>query len=96
MIQENVISVMEKERIINKLKNIVNLHSYELILALHGVTLDTSCDEQDNNLIVTELTTKFNGKLYGNTNWGVINLEDTITDIDDWFTLEDIVDDIIE
>jgi hypothetical protein len=34
------------------------------------------------------------GKLYGNTNWGLINLEETITDTDDWYTIDDVVADL--
>lgn len=79
--------------IIENIKRIVKSNGGNLIVALHGVTLDTCSDEHDSNLVVTELTTKFGGKLYANSNWGMVNLEDTITDNDDWYTLEDIVED---
>lgn len=81
------------KQIIENIKSIVNQNGGELIIAMHGVTLDTCSDVHDSNLVVTELTTKFNGKLYANSNWGMVNLEDTIADNDDWYTLEDIVED---
>lgn len=84
----------EIKSIINGIKEVVNTNGGELIIALDGITLDTCCEEQENNLIVTELTTKIGGKLYGNTNWGLINLEETITDIDDWYTIDDMVADL--
>lgn len=84
----------EIKNIINGVKKAVNANGGELILALDGITLDTCCEEQEDNLIVTELTTKMGGKLYGNTNWGLINLEETITDTDDWYTIEDVVADL--
>jgi hypothetical protein len=72
----------------------VNDNEGELILDMSGIVLDTCCDDKEDNLMVTELTTKINGKLYGNTNWGLIDLEETITDLDDWYTLVDIVGDL--
>ena len=84
----------EIKDIINGIKEKVNTYGGELIVALDGITLETCCDEQENNLIVTELTTKMGGKLYGNTNWGLINLEETITDTDDWYTIDDVVADL--
>jgi hypothetical protein len=84
----------EIKDIINGIKKAVNANGGELILALDGITLDTCCEEQEDNLIVTELTTKMGGKLYGNTNWGLINLEETITDTDDWYTIDDVVADL--
>ena len=72
----------------------VNDNEGELILDMSGIVLDTCCDDKEDNLMVTELTTKINGKLYGNTNWVLIDLEETITDIDDWYTLADIVGDL--
>lgn len=72
----------------------VNNNEGELILDMSGIVLDTCCDDKEDNLMITELTTKINGKLYGNTNWGLIDLEETITDIDDWYTLADIVGDL--
>lgn len=85
---------MDIQNCINNIKTAVNDNGGELILAMDGITLETCNEEQEDNLIVTELTTKFGGKLYGNTNWGVINLEETITDLDDWYTLEDVVNDL--
>lgn len=82
------------KQIIENIKSIVKSNGGELIVALHGVTLETCSDEHDSNLVVTELTTKLNGKLYANSNWGLVNLEDTIADNDDWHTLEDIVKDV--
>lgn len=82
------------KQIIENIKSIVKSNGGELIVALHGVTLETCSDEHDSNLVVTELTTKFGGKLYANSNWGLVNLEDTIADNDDWHTLEDIVKDV--
>lgn len=79
------------KRIIKYLKEAVNKNGGELILDLSGIVLDTCDDDHDDNLIVTELTTKLGGKLYGNTNWGLVDLETTITDDDDWYTLEEIV-----
>lgn len=93
--QEKIKEKMEEIKdIIKGIKKAVNANGGELILALDGITLDTCCEEQEDNLIVTELTTKMGGKLYGNTNWGLINLEETITDTDDWYTLDDVVSDL--
>lgn len=75
------------------IKSIVNENGGEIILDLSGIVLDTCCDEQDENLSITELTTKLNGKLYANSNWGLIDIEEKITDLDDWETLVDIVKD---
>lgn len=84
----------EIKDIINTIKKIVIEQGGEILLAMDGISLNTCCDEQENNLIVTELTTKISGLLYGNTNWGLINLENTITDLDDWYTLDDITADL--
>lgn len=85
----------EIARAISFTKQIVNEeYEGEVILDMSGIILDTCCDDKEDNLMVTELTTKINGKLYGNTNWGLIDLEETITDLDDWYTLEDIVGDL--
>ena len=92
--REKAEEMEEIKDIINGIKKAVNANGGELILALDGITLDTCCEEQEDNLIVTELTTKMGGKLYGNTNWGLINLEETITDTDDWYTIEDVVADL--
>ena len=66
----------------------------DLLLDNSGIELDTCSDGQDDNLVVYSLTTE-TGKLYGKTNWGLINLEDTIVYSDDWYALEDIVRDLI-
>jgi hypothetical protein len=55
---------------------------------MDGILL-SGCD-----LLVTELTTKINGRLYGNTTSGLIDLELIINDLDDWYILEDIVGDL--
>lgn len=92
--EKNKEKMEEIKDIIKGIKKAVNANGGELILALDGITLDTCCEEKEDNLIVTELTTKMGGKLYGNTNWGLINLEETITDTDDWYTLDDVVTDL--
>ena len=82
----------DKARAIRYIKRIVNKHDGELILAMDGILLQyTFDDDHRDDLIVTEVTTKIDGKLYGNTNWGLINLEETITELSDWYTLEDVV-----
>lgn len=78
----------EAERAIRFIKQRVNKNGGELILAMDGILL-SGCD-----LLVTELTTKINGRLYGNTTSGLIDLELIINDIDDWYTLEDNVGDL--
>lgn len=79
------------EEIIKTIKKVVEDNGGEVILAMDGINLDTYCDEQEDNLKVTEVTTKLGGKLYGNTTWGLINLEETITNFEDWEILEDAV-----
>lgn len=82
----------DKARAIRYIKRIVNKHDGELILAMDGILLQyTFDDDHRDDLIVTEVTTKIDGKLYGNTNWGLIDLEETITELSDWYTLEDVV-----
>lgn len=82
----------DKARSIRYIKRIVNKHDGELILAMDGILLQyTFDDDHRDDLIVTEVTTKIDGKLYGNTNWGLIDLEETITELSDWYTLEDVV-----
>jgi hypothetical protein len=71
----------EAERTIGFIKKRVNKNGGELILAMDGILL-SGCD-----LLVTELTTKINGRLYGNTTSGLIDLELIINDLDDWYTL---------
>lgn len=74
---------------IKQIKTLVNEENGEIILAMDGISLNLSDSEYEENLIVTELTTKINGSLYGNTNWGLINLEEVITDLDVWDSLYD-------
>ena len=78
----------EIARIIRYAKQVVNKNEGELILDMSGIILDTCCDDKEDSLMVTELTTKIGSKLYGNTNWGLIDLEEIITNLDDWYTLE--------
>lgn len=92
--EEREADLAEIARIIRYITKRVNNNEGELILDMSGIILDTCCDDKEDSLMVTELTTKINGKLYGNTNWGLIDLEETITDLDDWYTLEDIVGDL--
>ena len=90
--EEREADLAEIARAIRFTKQIVNEeYEGEVILDMSGIILDTCGDDKEDSLIVTELTTKINGKLYGNTNWGLIDLEETITDLNDWYTLEDIV-----
>ena len=71
----------EAERAIQFIKKRVNKNGGELILKMDGILL-SGCD-----LLVTELTTKINGRLYGNTTSGLLDLELIINDLDDWYTL---------
>ena len=87
--EERESDLEEIAQIISFLKKSVNKNNGELILDMSGILLDTCCDDKEDCLMVTELTTKLGGKLYGNTNWGLIDLEETITDIWDWYTLKD-------
>ena len=77
------------------IKNIVNEKGKNMVLDLDGIVLDT-CDEMHiDNLTIYELSTFVKqDRLCANTNWGMIDLEIAITDIDDWYTLEDIVTDL--
>lgn len=75
-------------RIIKTITKKVNKNNGELILDMSGIILDTCCEDKEDSLMVTELTTKIGSKLYGNTNWGLIDLEEIITNLDDWYTLE--------
>lgn len=88
------------ESSINYIARCVNISGGEMLLDNSGIELDTCSDDQDDNLVVYSITTKPdgnlpNGKLYGKTNWGLINLEDAIKYSDDWYSLEDIVRDTI-
>lgn len=58
------------------------------------VVLDTLDDDHTDNLEVSILYV-IDGELWGKTNWGLLNLQETILYSDDWFTLEDIVRDLI-
>lgn len=89
--EERDADIEEMKHVIRFIKKRVNDNGGELILSMDGIILDTRRDDQDDNLMVTELTTKLGGYLYGNTNWGLINLEANITNLDDWYTLEDAV-----
>ena len=90
--EEREADLAEIARAIRFTKRIVNEeYAGEVILDMSGILLNTCCEDKEDCLMVTELTTKLNGKLYGNTNWGLIDLEETITDLNDWYTLEDIV-----
>ena len=50
---------------------------------------------ESDNLCVYSLKVNKDGKLYGDTSWGEVNLEEIINDKDDWYTLEDIVIDLM-
>ena len=65
-----------KRRLVNKSLNV------EFLI------LDT-CNEIE-NLCINDIILD-NGILYSNSNFGYINLEETINDMDDWYTLEDVV-----
>lgn len=85
--EEREADLAEIARIIKYTTKRVNNNGGELILDMSDIILDTCCDDKEDSLMITELTTKINGKLYGNTNWGLIDLEETITDIDDWYII---------
>ena len=96
MEREKAEEMMEEiENAISFIKDVVSLKGGEHILDNSGVELDTYSDAQNCNLVVYSLTTKPDFKLYGNTNWGKINLEEKITDIDDWYILYDIIRDLL-
>lgn len=80
---------------INYIARCVNISGGEMLLDNSGIELDTYSDGQADNLVVYSLTTKPDGKLYGKTNWGLVNLEVTIVYSDDWYALEDIVRDLM-
>ena len=63
-------------------------------LYLGETVLDTDVPNTDENLAVYNLKIQ-EGVLCGNTNFGFLDLEKTITDEDDWGILEDIVQDLI-
>lgn len=96
MEREKAEEMMEEiENAISFIKDVVSLKGGEHILDNSGVELDTYSDAQNCNLVVYSLTTKPDFKLYGDTNWGKINLEEKITDIEDWYILYDIIRDLL-
>ena len=74
----------EMDNLIQYIKNRIDEMNGEIILAMDGFEMNFITPSQEENLIITELTTKINGSLYGNTNWGLINLEETITELEEW------------
>lgn len=83
------------ENIITYIKNRVKENNNDLSLGAFGTTLDTHDDMHLENLSIYSLFV-FEDKLYGRTNWGLIDLELAITDDDDWYTLEDVVADLTD
>lgn len=86
----------EMESIENAVSNLikyVNVQGGNLDLEM-DVVLDTCDDDHTDNLEVSALSV-YDGELWGKTNWGLLNLQDTIQYSDDWYTLEDIVRDLI-
>ena len=83
---------------INHIKRMVSQNGGELEILDregNGTTLDTCCETESDNLCVYSLKVNEDGKLYGDTSWGEVNLEEVINDKDDWYTLEDIVMDLM-
>ena len=86
----------EMESIENAIGNIIQMVNEEggkFDLEM-DVVLDTLDDDHTDNLEVSVLYIN-DGELWGKTNWGLLNLQETILYSDDWFTLEDIVRDLI-
>lgn len=86
----------EMESIENAISNIIKVVNDEggnFDLGM-DVVLDTFDDDHTDNLEVSVLYIK-DGELWGKTNWGLLNLPETILYSDDWFTLEDIVRDLV-
>ena len=86
----------EMENIENAVSNLikyVNEQGGNLDLGM-DIVLDTCDDDHTDNLEVSALSIN-DGELWGKTNWGLINLQETIIYSDDWYTLEDIVRDLI-
>lgn len=98
--EEDVIEEEENNddisQIISYIVDRVNHVHGKLFLGECGTVLDTADDEHLDNLDVSELYVINGKKLYACTNWGYVNLEDTITDMDDWYTLQDIVADLTD
>lgn len=80
------------ENAISTIKKIVNENGGNFDLEM-DVVLDTLDDDHIDNLEVSVLYI-YDGELWGKTNWGLLNLQDTILYSNDWFTLEDIVMDL--
>lgn len=92
----------------NTIKNIQSnikemIHEFDaqrnLIVLNDDITLDTCYVNDDGEeLDNIEIFTIYNcdGVLFGETNYGCIDLEDQLKDEDDWYTLEDIVSDIVQ
>lgn len=86
----------EMENIENAISNLikyVNVQGGNLDLGM-DVVLDTCDDDHTDNLEVSALIVN-DCELWGKTNWGLLKLQDTIQYSDDWYTLEDIVRDLI-
>jgi hypothetical protein len=81
------------ENAINNIIKVVNEEGGNFDLGM-DVVLDTLDDDHTDNLEVSVLYIN-DGELWGKTNWGLLNLPDTILYAEDWFTLEDIVRDLI-
>ena len=81
------------ETAVSNLKKFVNVQGGNLDLGM-DVVLDTCDNDHTDNLEVSALSV-YDGELWGKTNWGLLNLQDTIQYSDDWLTLEDIVRDLI-
>lgn len=81
------------ENAINYIIKVVNEEGGNFDLGM-DVVLDTFDDDHTDNLEVSVLYIN-DGELWGKTNWGLLNLPETILYSDDWFTLEDIVRDLV-
>lgn len=79
------------ENVITLIKDTVQENSEPFVLDENGIVLD-SCTEEC-NITVYSIINK-SDELYCNTNVGELNLIDCINDIDDWYTLEDIIRDL--
>jgi hypothetical protein len=79
------------ESIITTIKANISGKSKPFILDEDGIVLD-SCIEDD-NITIYSIFKKAN-VLYCNSNYGELKLIECINDMDDWFTLEDIILDL--
>lgn len=91
---------MEKEikNIIANIKTLLNDRGIILDVCDidgNGLVLDTY-DEILENIIIYELFMLNKTTLCAKSNWGLINLELALTDTDDWYSLEDIVKDLLD